>query len=210
MTGQDVINYIQNNKLENEYVLDCELKFDVRLKDDSRLGYELNDFSDNMVDHYGFKLDGPRVIGKLTLEEALKLRGETTPFRCKAEESRWQNASACKDCQNKCEEYHQWDKEMKENKTMKTIKVKATDMSDRLNAEGKYCIKIKGEEFMSGESKEVILDASDLNIDQIGAIAGFLDAVFDDSHIDKLTGVSIVKLEDDKDNLTPEDIDILF
>jgi hypothetical protein len=66
-----------------------------------------------MVEHYDFTEDGPRTIEKITLEEALKLRGETTPFRCKAEESRWQDASACKDCQNKCDEYHQWDKEMK-------------------------------------------------------------------------------------------------
>ncbi len=75
MTGQDIIKYIQNNKLENEYVLDCELKFDVRLKDGSHLGYELNDFSDNKVEHYDFTEDGPRMIQKLTLEEALKLRG---------------------------------------------------------------------------------------------------------------------------------------
>lgn len=113
MTGQEIIDYIQNNKLENECVLDCELKFDVRLKDDSRLGYELNDFSDNMVDHYDFTEDGPRLIKKIQLSSALKLRGETISFRCKAEESKWQDASACKDCKNKCEEYHQWDKEGK-------------------------------------------------------------------------------------------------
>lgn len=77
MTGQDIIDYIQNNKLENEYELDCELKFDVRLKDGSRLGYELNDLvSDNMVEHYGFTLDGPKLKKILTLEEALKLREE--------------------------------------------------------------------------------------------------------------------------------------
>ena len=118
MTGQEIIDYIRNNKLENEFVLDCELKFDVRLKDGSRLSYELNDFSDNMVEHYDFTEDGPRLIKKMPLKKippssALKLRGETTPFRCKAEESRWRDASACKDCQNKCDEYHQWDKEMK-------------------------------------------------------------------------------------------------
>lgn len=76
---------------------------------------------------------------------------------------------------------------------METIKV--TDMSDRLDTESKYCIKISGEELRSGKKKEVILDASDLTIDQLGVIAGFLDAVFDDSNIDKLTGVSIVKRE---------------
>lgn len=105
MTGQDVIDYIRNNKLENEYVLDCELKFDVRLKDGSRLSYELNDFSDNMVEHYDVTEGGPRLrlIEKVTFEEALKLRGEISPFRCKAEESRWLDASACKDCQNKCD-----------------------------------------------------------------------------------------------------------
>ena len=111
MTGQDIIDYIRNNKLENEYELDCELKFDVRLKDGSRLGYELNDFSDNQVEHYDFTEDGPRLLQKITLEEALKLRGETTPFHCKAEESKWQDLSACNDCQNKCDEYHQWNKE---------------------------------------------------------------------------------------------------
>lgn len=74
MTGQEIIDYIRRNKLENECVLDCELKFDVRLKDGSRLGYEINDFSDNMVEHYDFTEDGPRLIEKLTLEEALKLR----------------------------------------------------------------------------------------------------------------------------------------
>ena len=114
MTGQEIIDYIQNNKLENEYALVCELLFDVRLKDASRIGYELNDFSDNMVEHYEFTEDGPRTIQKVTFEEAIKLRGETTPFRCKAEEFRWQDASACKDCQNKCEEYHQWDKGKKD------------------------------------------------------------------------------------------------
>lgn len=79
---------------------------------------------------------------------------------------------------------------------METIKVNVVDMSDRLNAEGKYCFKICGDDWMSGKSKEVILDASDLTIDQLGVIAGFLDAAFDDAHIDKLTGVSIVKSED--------------
>ena len=34
-------------------------------------------------------------------------------FHCKAEESRWQDLSACNDCPNKCEEWYQWDKEMR-------------------------------------------------------------------------------------------------
>ncbi len=78
---------------------------------------------------------------------------------------------------------------------METIKLNVVDMSDRLNAEGKYCIKVNGERFLPRGRGEVILDASDLSIDQLGVIAGFLDAVFDDAGIDKLTGVSIVKPE---------------
>lgn len=40
-------------------------------------------------------------------------REDITSLHCKAEESGWRDASACKDCKNKCDEYHRWDKEMK-------------------------------------------------------------------------------------------------
>ncbi len=33
MTGQDVIDFIRNNGLDKERVLNCEIKFDVRIKD---------------------------------------------------------------------------------------------------------------------------------------------------------------------------------
>ena len=73
--------------------------------------------------------------------------------------------------------------------------VHAVDMSDRLNAEGKYLVKVRGMEFCNGESvvKDCILDLSELDIDQIGVIAGFLDAVFDGCGLDHISGVSIVK-----------------
>lgn len=80
---------------------------------------------------------------------------------------------------------------------MKEI-VHAVDMSDRLNAEGKYLMKVRGKEFCMGEStqKDCILDLSELSIDQIGVIAGFLDAAFDGCGIDQIVGVSIVKPEE--------------
>ena len=59
---------------------------------------------------------------------------------------------------------------------MKTIKVKAAESWDRLNRENDYCVKISGVELESGESKEVVLDVTDLTIDQIGVFAGLLDA----------------------------------
>jgi hypothetical protein len=40
-------------------------------------------------------------------------REKETAFHCKAEESRWRDILACNDCPNKCEEWYQWDKEMK-------------------------------------------------------------------------------------------------
>lgn len=87
---------------------------------------------------------------------------------------------------------------------METIKVNVLDMCDKLNAEGKYCIKVCGEELESGKHKEIFLDVSDLTIDQIGVIAGFLDAVFDTASIDKFTGASIVKSEDIKVRIEDE------
>lgn len=76
--------------------------------------------------------------------------------------------------------------------------VHAVDMSDRLNAEGKYLMKVSGKEFCNGESvqKDCILNLSELDIDQIGVIAGFLDAVFDGCGLDQISGVSIVKPEE--------------
>lgn len=80
---------------------------------------------------------------------------------------------------------------------MKEI-VHAVDMSDRLNADGKYLMKVRGKEFCNGKSvqKDCILDLSELNIDQIGVIAGFLDAAFDGCGIDQIIGVKIVKPEE--------------
>lgn len=45
--------------------------------------------------------------------EGSKEKENKGEFHCKAEESRWQDLSACNDCPNKCEEWYQWDKEFK-------------------------------------------------------------------------------------------------
>lgn len=83
---------------------------------------------------------------------------------------------------------------------MTTVKVKAVDMSDRLNAEGKYQMKVKGHAVWNSVDApfyhpdvEHYIDLSELDIDQIGVIAGFLDAVFDDLQMNDLTAVSIDK-----------------
>ena len=59
---------------------------------------------------------------------------------------------------------------------METIKVKVVESWDRLNRENDYCVKISGVELESGKSKEMVLDVTDLTIDQIGLFAGLLDA----------------------------------
>ncbi len=85
---------------------------------------------------------------------------------------------------------------------MKKEVVHVVDMSDRLNAEGKYFMKVRGKEFGFDDKsieRNCILDLSELNIDQIGVIAGFLDAVFDGCGISQITGVGIIKPEEVED-----------
>lgn len=82
---------------------------------------------------------------------------------------------------------------------MQPEKVHVVDMSDRLNAEGKYFMKVRGKEFDIGGKrvqKDCILDLSELTIDQIGVIAGFLDAAFDGCGLDQISGIGIVKPEE--------------
>lgn len=85
---------------------------------------------------------------------------------------------------------------------MTKVTVHAVDMSGRLNAEGKHFMKVSGKGFYDDEfgQKDCILDLSELNIDQIGVIAGFLDAVFDDCDLDYISGVRIVKPEEIKED----------
>ena len=76
------------------------------------------------------------------------------------------------------------------------IKMNAVDMSDRLNAEGKYKLVVRGISKCCGkdEGKEVEIDASSLSIDQLGVLAGFFDAVYDKAEIDSMSGVKIEKI----------------
>lgn len=82
-----------------------------------------------------------------------------------------------------------------------TIKVEAIDLSDSLNAERKYLMKISGHAEWAGPTDfpghptktEHMLDLSGLNIDQIGVIAGFLDAVFNKCELVDLTSAGILK-----------------
>lgn len=79
---------------------------------------------------------------------------------------------------------------------MNAVKVNAVDMSGRLNTEGNYSMKVSGYDGYDNIHKDYILDLSDLDIDQIGVIAGFLDAVFDECGLLRVTGASIVKTEE--------------
>ena len=82
--------------------------------------------------------------------------------------------------------------------------VAPVDMSDRLNAEGKYLMKVSGRvrsqmDDRYTNSTERYIDLSGLNMEQIGVIAGFLDIVFDNYGLLCLDGARIVKKEDIED-----------
>lgn len=81
------------------------------------------------------------------------------------------------------------------------VKVYAVDMDATLNAEGMYFMKITGRLRCQSDDRETYqkdfyLDLSDFNTDQIGYLAGFLNAVFDKCSLLSLTGASIVRPED--------------
>lgn len=64
-------------------------------------------FNDWFKDTYIYGSDAIEVVGSVKEEK------KEAKFHCKAEESRWRDISACNDCPNKCEEWRQWDKEMR-------------------------------------------------------------------------------------------------
>jgi len=71
MTGQEIIDFIQRNKLEN-VTTDCCLGFDVKLKDGTWLRYLRFDFDDGLVHHYSLDEYNEEMINE---KDALKLRG---------------------------------------------------------------------------------------------------------------------------------------
>ena len=70
MTGQEIIDFIQRNKLENVTTDSC-LDFDVKLKDGTWLSYHKYDFADELVHHYS--LD-EYIDEKINEKDALELR----------------------------------------------------------------------------------------------------------------------------------------
>lgn len=76
-------------------------------------------------------------------------------------------------------------------------KLQVVDYSDRLNAEGKYKLNVGGYTGYGNDKKRIYVDVdiSDLTLDQIGVIGGFLNATFDDANMSSITGVGIRWLE---------------
>lgn len=72
MTGQEIIDFIQRNKLENVTTDSC-LEFDIKLKDGTWLSYHKYDFGDNLVHHYSLDEYNEEMIAE---EDALELRGD--------------------------------------------------------------------------------------------------------------------------------------
>lgn len=72
MTGQEIIDFIQRNKLENVTTESC-LEFDVKLKDDTWLSYHKYDFAEDLVHHYGLDEYIEEMISE---KDALELRGD--------------------------------------------------------------------------------------------------------------------------------------
>lgn len=72
MTGQEIIDFIQRNKLESVTTDSC-LEFDVRLKDGTWLSYHKYDFADDLIHHYSLDVYNEEMI---TEEDALKMRGD--------------------------------------------------------------------------------------------------------------------------------------
>ena len=75
MTGQEIIDFIQRNKLEN-VTTDCCLGFDEKLKDGTWLSYHKYDFAEDLVHHYSLDEYNEEMI---TEEDALELRGKNEP-----------------------------------------------------------------------------------------------------------------------------------
>ena len=70
MTGQEIIDFIKRNKLENVTTDSC-LVFDIKLKDGTWLSYHKYDFADDLVHHYS--LD-EYIDEKINEKDALELR----------------------------------------------------------------------------------------------------------------------------------------
>lgn len=79
-------------------------------------------------------------------------------------------------------------------------KLKVVDFSDRLNAEGKYKLNVGGYTGYGNDKKhvDIDIDISDLTLDQIGVIGGFLNATFDDANMSSITGAGIRRLESEE------------
>lgn len=79
-------------------------------------------------------------------------------------------------------------------------KIKVNDMSFKLSAERPYKLRVRGNKYSNGTNyqvqEDIDLDMSDLTLEQIGVIAGFLDAVFDRANLNSITGAEILPLED--------------
>lgn len=71
MTGQEIIDFIQRNNLENVTTDSC-LEFDVKLKDGTWLSYHKYDFADELVHHYSLDEYIDKMINE---KKALELRG---------------------------------------------------------------------------------------------------------------------------------------
>ncbi len=84
----------------------------------------------------------------------------------------------------------------------KVVKVKHVDMDDRLRAEGKYLLKVRGRVSLCefdprySKDKEVYLDLCDFTTDQIGYLVGVFDAIFDECGLTSISGLQIVSSED--------------
>lgn len=79
-------------------------------------------------------------------------------------------------------------------------KFKKKDISDLDNDE-KYKFTIRGYKHEDGKDKfiEEEIDVSDLSMEELGVIGGFLDAIFDDIGFDTVTGAKldpIIRVDD--------------
>lgn len=79
----------------------------------SKLAANGKDFCDFKEAAVGIMLKPVTASGSHIALLVFGLEENAEGFHCKAEESGWRDILACNDCPNKCEEWHQWDKEMK-------------------------------------------------------------------------------------------------
>ena len=80
-------------------------------------------------------------------------------------------------------------------------KFKKKDVNETLDNDEKYKFTVCGSTRVDGKEKfiEEDIDVSDLSMEELGVIGGFLDAIFDDIEFDTITGARmdpIIRVDD--------------